>query len=57
MIFSAGITPLPTCPEQHRPSSETPKNDLAKFVGATDAPNANNHGGGSSSRDLRSIVF
>lgn len=34
-----------------------PKNDPAKFVGATDAPNANNHSGESSSRDLRSIVF
>lgn len=25
MILSTGITPLPTCPEQHRRSSETPK--------------------------------
>lgn len=38
-------------------AQKPPKNDSAKFVGATDAPNANNHGGGLSSRDLRSIVF
>lgn len=55
MIPSA--TPLPTCLEHAGSGSETPKNDLAKFAGATDTPDANNHGGGSSSRDPRSIVF
>lgn len=64
-MISAGIFLSRAAPQLPRtafgrPTLETPKTIPQKgdrFVGATDALNANNHGGGSSSRDLLSIVF